>query len=124
MYNHHTYTQIIIKDFFSVHSIKMSNISQNNGIEGINKEVSLLKERLKINEKSLISISSISNASTWVKRLRLKQGQKTNLSETKKMQEVLKEIFKNKIKLIKKKNDLLKNALVNAQKRKKLFKKG
>ena len=124
MYNHHTYTQIIIKDFFSVHSIKMSNISQNNGIEGINKEVSLLKERLKINEKSLISISSISNASTWVWRLRLKQGQKTNLSETKKMQEVLKEIFKNKIKLIKKKNDLLKNALVNAQKRKKLFKKG
>ena len=29
----------------------MSNISQNNGIESINKEVSLLQDRLKINEK-------------------------------------------------------------------------
>ena len=31
----------------------MSNISQNNGIKSINKEVSLLQDRLKINEKSL-----------------------------------------------------------------------
>ena len=121
MYNHHTYTQIIIKDFFSVHSIKMSNISQNNGIEGINKEVSLLKERLKINEKSLISISSISNASTWVRRLRLKQGQKTNLSETKKMQEVLKEIFKNKIKLIKMKKRSTKKCPCKCTKKKEII---
>ena len=77
----------------------MSNISQNNGIEGINKEVSLLQDRLKINEKSL---SQFQNALTRIGRLRLKQGQKTNLSKTKKMQEALKDIFKNKIKLIKK----------------------
>ena len=77
----------------------MSNISQNNGIEGINKEVSLLQDRLKINEKSL---SQFQNALTRIGRLQLKQGQKTNLSKTKKMQEALKDIFKNKIKLIKK----------------------
>ena len=79
--------------------IKISNISQNNGIEGINKEVSLLQDRLKINEKSL---SQFQNALTRIGRLQLKQGQKTNLSKTKKMQEALKDIFKNKIKLIKK----------------------
>ena len=77
----------------------MSNISQNNGIEGINKEVSLLQDRLKINEKSL---SQFQNALTRIGRLQLKQGQKINLSKTKKMQEALKDKFKNKIKLIKK----------------------
>ena len=40
------------------------------------------------------------------------------------MQDALKDIFKNKIKLIKKKPDILKNALVDVQKRKKLFEKG
>ena len=56
-------------------------------------------------------------------RLRLKQGQKTNLSKTKKMQEALKDIFKSKINLIKKKSNILKNALVNVQNRKRLFEK-
>ena len=77
----------------------MSNISQNNEIESINKEVSLLQDRLKINEKSL---SQFQNALTRIGRLQLKQGQKINLSKTKKMQEALKDKFKNKIKLIKK----------------------
>ena len=31
----------------------MSNTNQNNKIENINKEISLLQDRLKINEKSL-----------------------------------------------------------------------
>ena len=77
----------------------MCNISQNNGIKSINKEVTLLEDRLQINKKS---VSQFQNALTWVRRLWLKQGQKTNLSKTKKMQEALKDIFKNKIKLIKK----------------------
>ena len=51
-------------------------------------------------------------------QIRREQGQRTNLSKAE-----LKDIFKNKIKLIKKKSDLLKNALVNVQKRKKLFEK-
>ena len=99
----------------------MSNISQNNGIESINKEVSLLQDRLKINEKSL---NQFQNGLTRIGKIRIKQGQRKNLSLTKKIQKILKDIFKNKIKYIKKKNDLLKNALVNVKKRKRLFEKG
>ena len=47
-------THKIIKNFFfSAHNIKMLNTSQNNGIENINKEISLLQDRLETNEKNL-----------------------------------------------------------------------
>ena len=81
-----------------MHSINMPNINQNNEIENINKEVSLLQDRLKINEKSL---SQFQNALTRIGRLQLKQGQKTNLSKTKKMQQALKDIFKIRLSLSK-----------------------
>ena len=77
----------------------MPNLNQNNGIEYINKEISLLEDRLKINEKNK---NQFKNVLMWIKRLRLKQGQRTNLSKTKKVQKILKDIFKNKIKNIKK----------------------
>ena len=64
-----------------MHNIKMSNISQNDGIKGINKEVSLLQDRLKISEKSL---NQFQNGLRQIGRLRLKQGQKINLSKIKK----------------------------------------
>ena len=99
----------------------MPNINQNIEIESINKEIRWLQDRLDINEKSL---NQFKNRLKRIGRLRLKQGQKTNLSKTKKMYENLKDIFKNKTKYIKKKSDLLKNALVNIQKRKELFEKG
>ena len=60
----------------------MSNINQNNEIENINKEISLLEDRLKINEESK---NQFINVLMRMKRLRLKQGQRTNLSETKKV---------------------------------------
>ena len=91
----------------------MPNINQNNEIEYINKEISLLEDRLKINEKNK---KQFKNVLMQIKRLRLKQRRRTNLSKTKKVQKILKDIFKNKIKNIKKKDDLLKNALVNVQK--------
>ena len=91
----------------------MPNINQNNEIEYINKEISLLQDRLKINEKSL---NLFQIALTQIGRLRLKQRQMTNLSETKKIQKILKDIFKNKINYIEKKTDLLKNTLVNVKK--------
>ena len=78
----------------------MSNINQNNEIENINKEISLLEDRLKINEESK---NQFKNVFMRIKRLQLKQGQRTNLSETKKIQKIFKGIFKNKIKNIKKK---------------------
>ena len=99
----------------------MPNINQNIETESINKEISLLQDRLDINQKSL---NQFKNGLKQIGRLRLKQGQKTNLSKTKKMQKALKDVFENKINYIKKKSDLLKNALVNVQKRKKLFEKG
>ena len=64
-----------------MHSVKTPNTSQNNGIENINKELSLLQDRLEINEKRL---NQFKNGLRRIGRLRLKQGQKTNLSKTKK----------------------------------------
>ena len=82
-----------------MHSINMPNISQNNKIEHINKEISLLQDRLQVNEKSL---NQFQNGLMRIGRIRVKQGQRTNLSQTKKIQKILKDIFKNKIKYIKK----------------------
>ena len=59
----------------------MPNINQNNEIESINKEGSLLQDRLKINKKSL---NQFKNGLRRIGRLQLKQGQKTNLSKPKK----------------------------------------
>ena len=68
----------------------MPNINQNNEIESINKEGSLLQDRLKINKKSL---NQFKNGLRRIGRLQLKQGQKTNLSKPKKMQEALNVVF-------------------------------
>ena len=67
--------------FFFVHKINMPNINQNNEIESINKEISLLQDRLKINEKTL---NQFKNELRRIEKLQLKQGQKTNLSKMKK----------------------------------------
>ena len=77
----------------------MPNINQNNEIEHVNKDISLLQDRLKINEKSL---NQFQNELMQIGRIRVKQGQRTNFSQTKKIQKILKDIFKNKIKHIKK----------------------
>ena len=92
--------KIIKKKLFFVHSIKMPNVNQNNETESINKEISLLQDRFKINEKSL---NQFKNGLRRIGRLWLKQGQKTNLSGTKKLPKIFKDIFKIKIKNIKKK---------------------
>ena len=77
----------------------MPNINQNNEIENISKEIRSLQDRLKINEKSL---NQFQNGLTRIGIIRIKQGQRKNLSLTKKIQKILKDIFKNKIKYIKK----------------------
>ena len=100
-----------------MHSINLSNISQNNEIEHINKEISLLQDRLKINEKSL---NQFKNRLMQIRRI---QGQRTNLSKAEKIYlKISKNIFKNKIKHIKKKADLLKHALVNVKKKEIIWK--
>ena len=101
-----------------MHSINMPNTKQNNEIEHINKEISLLQDRLKINEKSL---NQFQNGLMGIGKIRVKQGQRTNLSQTKKMQRILEDILKNKIKHIKKEDSLLRSALAHVKKRKELF---
>ena len=99
----------------------MTNTKQNNEIENINKEISLVQDRLKINEKSK---NQFQNGLMEIGRIRVKQGQKTNLSQTKKIQNIVKNIFQNKIKHIEKKANLLRNTLAHVKKRKRLFEKG
>ena len=76
----------------------MSSTSQENRIGNINKEISLLQDRVEIQEKSLYQFK---NGLRRIGRLQLKQGQKTNLSKTKKMQQALKDIFKIRLSLSK-----------------------
>ena len=82
-----------------VYSINMPNINQNNEIEPINKEINLLQDLLKKNEKTK---NQFQNGLMRIGRLRVKQGQRTNLSKTKKIQKILKNILQNKIKHIEK----------------------
>ena len=58
----------------------MTNINQNNEIEHFNKEITLLQDRLKINEKSL---NQFQNVLMRIRRLQVKQRQMTNLSKPK-----------------------------------------
>ena len=80
-----------------------------------------MQDRLKINGKSK---NQFQNVLMRIRRLWIKQGQRTNISETKKIQKILKDIFKTKINYIKRKDNLMKSALVNAKKTKRLFEKG
>ena len=98
----------------------MSNLQQNE-IEQINKEINLLQDRLKKNEKSQ---NQFQNGLMQIGRIRAKKEQRTNLSQTKKIQNIVKNIFQNKIKQIKKNTNLLQNTLVHVKKRKRLFEKG
>ena len=71
-----------------MHSINIPDISQNNEIEPINKEISLLLDRLKTNEKSLNQFK------TRLMQIRRIQGQRTNLSKVEKIYlEISKDIF-------------------------------
>ena len=80
----------------------MSNPQQNNiqnENEQIKIEINLLQDRKKKNEKSQI------------KRIRVKKGQSLEFSQTKKIQNIVKNIFQNKIEQIKKNTNLLQNIL-------------
>ena len=99
----------------------MPNTKQNNKTEYINKEISLLQDRLKTNKKSK---NQFQNGLVRIGKIRVKQGQRTNLSQTKKIQNILKNILQNKIKHIEKKTNLLRNTLAHVKERKRLFEKG
>ena len=51
------YIYIFLYIYIFVHSINMPNINQNNEIKHINKEISLLQDRLEIKEKVEINFT-------------------------------------------------------------------
>ena len=104
-----------------MYSINMPNTKQNNEIEHINTEINLLQDRLKKNEKSL---NQFQNGLMQIGRIRVKKRQRINISQTKKIQNIVKNIYQNKIKQIKKNANLLQNTLAHVKKRKRLFEKG
>ena len=106
------------------YSVNMKNTQQNNiqkENKQIKKEIDLLQDRLKKNEKSL---NQFQNGLMHIRRIRVKKGQRTDLSQTKEIQNIVKDILQNKIKQIKKNTNLLQNILTQVKKRKILFEKG
>ena len=72
-----------------------------------------MQDRLKKNEKSP---NQFQNGLMQIGIIRVKKGQRTNLSQTKKIQNIVKNIFQNKIKQIKRNNNLLQNILTQVKK--------
>ena len=59
-----------------------------------------------------------------IKRIRVKKGRRTDLSQTKIIQSIVKNIFQNKTEQIKNNTNLLQNILTQVKERKTLFEKG
>ena len=103
-----------IKKFY--YSINMQNLRQNNmqnEIEQIKKEIDLLQDRLKKNEKSQ---NQFENGLMHIGRIRVKKRQRADLSKTKKIQNIVNNILQNKLEQIKKNTNLLKNILAQVKK--------
>ena len=97
----------------------MLNLQQNNEIEHINKEINLLQGLLKKNKKSK---NQLQNGLMQIGRIRVKKGKSTDFFQTKKIQSIVRNIFQNKIKQIKKKNaNLLQNTLTHVKKKKEII---
>ena len=87
-----------------MYSINVLNVQQNNEIEHINKEINLLQGLLKKNKKSK---NQLQNGLMQIGRIRVKKGKSTGFFQTKKIQSIVRNIFQNKIKQIKKKKMLI-----------------
>ena len=71
----------------------MPNTIQNHEIEHINTEINLLQDSLKKNEKSL---NHFQNGLMQIGKIQVKKWQRTNRSQTKKIQNIVKNICQNK----------------------------
>ena len=95
----------------------MPNTQQNNKrneIEQINNEINLLQDRLKKKEKSL---NQFQNGLIHIRRIRVKKGQRTDLSQTKEIENIVTGILENNIKQIEKNTNLLQNILTQVKKK-------
>ena len=86
----------------------MQNFQQNSEIMHINNEINLLQDLLKKNEKIQ---NQFQNGLARIGKIRVKKGQRTNFFQTRKIQNIVKNIFQNKIKQIKKKKKKKKTSL-------------
>ena len=101
----------------------MLNPQQNkmqNEIEQIKKDINILQDRLKKDEKSL---NQFQNGLMRIKKTQVKKRQRQDFFQTKKIQNIVKNILQNKIKQIKKNTNLLQNILAQVKKRMRLFEK-
>ena len=98
-----------------MYSINMPNTQQNNEIEHINKKINLLQDRLEKKEKNL---NQFQNGLRRIRKIQVKKGKRTDLSQTKKVQNIVKDIVQNKTKQIKKNTNLLQNILTEVKKEK------
>ena len=98
-----------------MYSINMPNTQQNNEIEHINKKINLLQDRLKKKEKNL---NQFQNGLRRIRKIQVKKGKRTDLSQTIKVQNIVKDIVQNKTKQIKKNTNLLQNILTEVKKEK------
>ena len=96
----------------------MPNKQQNNEIKHINKAINSLQDLLKENEKSQ---NQFQNGLMQIGRIQVKKGQRINISQTKKMQNIVKNIFQSKIKQIKKNANILQNTLAHIKKKKEII---
>ena len=92
-----------------------------NEIEQIKKDINILQDRLKKDEKSL---NQFQNGLMRIKKTQVKKRQRQDFFQTKKIQNIVKNILQNKIEQIKKNTNLLQNILAQVKKRKRLFEKG
>ena len=139
-YDHCAYILIIIKRFYHlniynkkiykknlpiwykkivfVYSINMQNLQQNSEIMYIKNEINLLQDLLKKTEKIQYQFQ---NVLARIGNIRVEKGQGTNLFKTRKIQNIVRNIFQNKIKQIKKNTSLLQNTLTNVKKKKEII---
>ena len=67
-----------------------------------------MQDRLKKNKKSL---NQFQNGLMQIRRMWVKKGQRTNISQTKKIQNIVRNIFQNKVEQIENNTNLLQNIL-------------
>ena len=68
-------------------------------------------------------VNQFQNGLKQIRRIQVKKGQRMNLSQTKEMQNIVKDILQNKIKQMKKNTNLLQNIFVQVKKERDYWKK-
>ena len=92
-----------------------------NEIEQIKQEKDLLQNTFKKNEKS---VNQFKKGLMHIRRIRVKKEQRMDLSQTKNIQNIVKNILQNKIDQTKKNTNLLQNILAQVKKERDYLKKG